>query len=54
MTNKTVDVHDELWEQFRIEVRKRFGRTHGNMPKALEEALKLWIANPKRKEENAK
>jgi len=50
LTGKTVDVPDELWEEFRIEVRKRFGRTQGNMPKAFQEALKLWMDNPKKKE----
>lgn len=34
---------DDLEEEFRAEVGKRFGMKKGNLSKAIEEAIRLWI-----------
>jgi hypothetical protein len=36
-------VNDSIEEQFRMEAIKRFGARKGNLSKALEEAMGLWI-----------
>lgn len=36
-------VDDSIEEQFRMEAIKRFGARKGNLSKALEEAMDLWI-----------
>lgn len=36
-------ISDELDEKFRLEVAKRLGMKKGNLTKALEEAIQLWL-----------
>lgn len=36
-------VNDSIEEQFRMEAIKRFGARKGNLSKALEEAMDLWV-----------
>ncbi|MEM2447901.1 MAG: hypothetical protein QXT14_02985 [Candidatus Bathyarchaeia archaeon] len=38
-----LNIPDELEERFRSEVYKRFGMRKGNLSRALEEALRMWI-----------
>jgi hypothetical protein len=37
-------IRDDLEERFREAVYKRYGMKKGNLTKALEEALELWIS----------
>jgi hypothetical protein len=39
-------IDDELDEQFRSEVAKRLGMRKGNIQKAGEEAIRMWIESP--------
>jgi len=39
----TIDISDELDEQFRKAVFNRFGMKRGNIAMAIEEAIKDWI-----------
>jgi hypothetical protein len=36
-------INDTIEEQFRMEAIKRFGARKGNLSKALEEAMDLWV-----------
>ena len=36
-------ISDEIDEKFRLEVAKRLGMKKGNLTKAVEEALELWL-----------
>lgn len=38
-------IGDELESQFRVEIAKRLGGKKGDLQIAVEEAVKLWIAN---------
>jgi hypothetical protein len=38
-----MSIDDELDKQFRDEVNKRLGMKKGNIKRAIEEAMKLWI-----------
>ena len=42
----TVNVNDKTESKFRSEVGKRLGSRKGNLGKALDQALQLWIAHP--------
>lgn len=46
-------LNDELEAQFREEVAKTLGLKKGNMSLAIEEAIKLWMAEGKEKRSNA-
>ena len=43
MGKMTIDISDELDDQFREKVFNRFGMKKGNLTLAIEEALKDWI-----------
>jgi len=43
----TIDISDELDEQFREAVFNRFGMKRGNLAMAIEEAIKEWINKTK-------
>jgi len=43
MGKMTIDISDELDEQFRETVFNRFGMKRGNLTIAIEEAIKEWI-----------
>lgn len=43
MGKMTIDISDELDEQFREKVFNRFGMKKGNLTLAIEDALKDWI-----------
>lgn len=36
-------VNDDIEEKFRVEVAQRYGLKKGNIQKALQEAMLLWI-----------
>ena len=36
-------ISDELDEKFRLEIAKRLGMKKGNLTKAVEEAIDLWL-----------
>jgi len=38
-----VEVPDYLWVRFREEVKRRYGRLRGNIPRAVAEALDMWV-----------
>jgi len=40
-----LEVDDMLWLEFRRVVRRRYGSVKGCLSKALQEALKLWVAS---------
>ncbi len=42
-----VDLPDELEKQFRIKTVERFGGKKGDLSRAVEEAVRTWIANEK-------
>ena len=44
----TINVKDGLWNQFELEIIKRYGKCRFRK-KALEEAIGLWILEGKRK-----
>ena len=46
MGTLNIIISDDLDERFRLEVAKRLGMKKGNLTKALEEAIGLWIENP--------
>ncbi len=53
MGKLNVNVDDEVDEKFREEVFKRKGMKKGNLTKAVQEAMLLWIgANPSRESED--
>jgi hypothetical protein len=37
------EISDELERKFRLEVTRRLGGKKGDLTKALEEAIKLWL-----------
>lgn len=43
-------IPDELETQFRMEIIKRFGGKKGDLQKAVEEAIELWVENDTIKE----
>jgi len=43
LTKINISVDDKIEEDFRNEVFKRKGMKRGNISKAFEEAMKLWI-----------
>jgi len=43
MARLILTIDDELDKQFRSEVSKRIGFKKGNLQKAAEEALRMWI-----------
>jgi hypothetical protein len=40
----SVDLPDELEKQFRLKTVERFGGKKGDLSKAVEEAVRTWIA----------
>lgn len=42
MVKTTLEIDDELWEEFRRLVRVKFGSAYGNINKAIVEAIKRW------------
>jgi hypothetical protein len=38
-----VDISDDLEKQFRLETVERFGGKKGDLSKAVQEAIELWI-----------
>lgn len=36
-------ISDELDEKFRLEIAKRLGMKKGNLTKAIEQAISLWL-----------
>lgn len=38
-------ISDELDDKFRLEVAKRLGMKKGNLTKAVEEAMEMWVAS---------
>jgi hypothetical protein len=40
-----VDLPDELEKQLRIKTVERFGGKKGDLSKAVEQAVKMWISN---------
>lgn len=47
MGKLVVVISDELEQKFREEVYKRYGLRKGNLSKAIEEAIKVWISQSK-------
>ena len=43
----SVDLPDELEKQLRLKTVERFGGKKGDLSKAVEEALRTWIAQTK-------
>jgi Arc/MetJ-type ribon-helix-helix transcriptional regulator len=43
----SVDLPDELEKQLRLKTVERFGGKKGDLSKAVEEALRAWIAQTK-------
>jgi metal-responsive CopG/Arc/MetJ family transcriptional regulator len=50
----TVMIRDDLDEEFRNAVFKEKGMHKGNLSEAIEEALKMWIAEQSKKEGKTK
>ena len=50
MVRKTVEIPNELWKEFEIYAVKKFGY-YGAIKKALEEAIRLWLEEQKKKEQ---
>lgn len=48
-----VTIPDELEKEFREEIFKSKGMKKGNISKAVEEAIQLWIENQRRKRSEA-
>jgi hypothetical protein len=44
MSRISVDLPDELEKQLRIKTVERFGGKKGDLSRAVEEAIKTWIA----------
>ena len=42
MVKKTVEIPDELWEEFMLRAVKKFGY-YGAIKKAIKEAIELWL-----------
>jgi hypothetical protein len=42
MVKTTIEIDDELWEDFRRKVRIKFGGVYGNINKAIIDAIKRW------------
>jgi hypothetical protein len=53
MSRIDVVISDDLEEKFRLEVFKSKGMKKGNLSKAVEEAIKMWIESEQRKRSNA-
>jgi hypothetical protein len=43
----TINVDDKIWKEFELEIIRRYGKCKFRK-KALEEAIRLWIATGKR------
>ncbi len=43
----SVDLPDELEKQLRLKTVERFGGKKGDLSKAVEEAIRMWIAKTK-------
>lgn len=52
MGRLNVSIKDKIEAEFREEVFKRKGMKKGNLTKAVEEAMLLWISVPKKHEPN--
>lgn len=52
MGKLNIKVKEEIDSKFRDEVYKRKGMKKGNITKAVEEAMLLWINVPKKNEQN--
>ena len=50
MKTITINVHDEIANEFKEEVRQKIGHQKGALGKAIEEALKQWIYQKKQKQ----
>jgi hypothetical protein len=50
MATITLNVNDEINNEFRNIVKSKFGNAKGNIGKAFEAALKKWINEEKQKE----
>jgi len=49
MTTLNIEIDDQLNEKFREEVFRRMGMKKGNIKKAIEEAISMWIDFQKKK-----
>jgi len=49
VVRKTVEVPDKLWREFEVYAVKKFGY-YGAIKKALEEAIRLWLEEEKKRE----
>jgi len=50
MATITLNVKNEINEEFRKLVESKFGQGKGKLGKAIEEAIKIWIFEQKQKE----
>ena len=50
MATIIVNITNELNDEFRSVVRTKFGEGKGNLGKAIEEAIKIWISEQKQKD----
>ena len=50
MATITLNVNNEVNEEFRKVVRTRFGEGKGKLGKAIEEAINIWIYEQKQKD----
>lgn len=48
MVKTTLEIDDELWEEFRRLIRVKFGSTYGNINKAVADAIKRWCEEAKK------
>lgn len=54
MATITLNVTNEVNDEFRNVVRIKFGEGKGKLGKAIEEAIKIWISEQKQKELSTK
>lgn len=52
MAKLNLIINDELDKEFRLGVSKRLGMKKGNLTKAVEEALELWLNSNLEKEKS--
>lgn len=50
MATITLNVNNEINDEFRAVVRSKYGEGKGTLGKAIEEAIKKWISEQKQKE----
>jgi len=48
LANLNVPISDELYQNLKMEIVKRLGGKKGDLKRAVEEAIKLWLKSPKR------